>query len=418
MSTVGAGARAAAQRTAHLDVRPGSVLLAHVRHDTSWPAHRRRLGSLRHRDLATLASWCQAVDLRGRGGAAFPFAVKLTTAAGRRPLVVVNGSEGEPASHKDAALLTRAPHLVLDGAALTAYALGTREVHVVVPVELPEVVSAVEAAVAERERHGEDLRWQLHRADARFVGGQARAVLELMAGRPNLPVTAWTPEAVAGHKGRPTLLSNAETFAQVASLARLGPAAYGAFGEGDERGTTLLTVDGDGPAPVVLEVRFGTPLTDVLPDAALGRPVLLGGYHGAWVGPQDVAGLTVSRGSLGGIGARLGAGVVLPLAQGRCPLERTARIVAYLAGQSAGRCGPCRNGLPALAREVAALVAGGGDVRRVRELVGLVAGRGACAHPDGTAGLVRTLLDRFPAEIGAHEQDWCGAGRAVTRVGR
>ena len=116
------------------------------------------------------------------------------------------------------------------------------------------------------------------------------------------------------------------------------------------------------------------------------------------------------------VGARLGAGVVLPLAHDGCPLLRTAEIVRYLAGQSAGRCGPCRNGLPALAHEVDALVTGTGDVARVGELVGLVTGRGACAHPDGTAQLVQTLLRRFPSELSAHEQGWCSLGRVATRV--
>jgi len=401
-----------------VQVRRGGVLLADAGADPSLHAHRRRLGALQHPDLATLATWCGSVDLRGRGGAAFPFATKLTTAARRRALVVVNASEGEPASHKDAALLALAPHLVLDGAAVTAGALGTTEVHVVVPGKRPDLQAVLRSAIQERQRSGEAVRWRVHRADEAFVAGQARAVIELIGGRDNRPVTAWQPEAVAGHRGRPTLLSNAETFAQVASLARVGPAAYGRVGQGGERGTTLLTLNGDGAHPTVLEVPFGTPLVDVLPDEAMGRPVLVGGYHGTWVGPQDVVGLTVSRAAMTDVGARLGAGVVLPLATDGCPLPRTAQIVSYLAGQSAGRCGPCRNGLPALAHEVGALVTGTGDVARVGELVGLVVGRGACAHPDGTAQLVQTLLLRFPAELGAHEQGRCLHGRVATRVRR
>ena len=161
--------------------------------------------------------------------------------------------------------MMRAPHVVLDGAAAVAHALGTREVHVVVPTELPSLRLVVENAL--RERHaagewrkaGERLHVRLHDAQTAFVAGQAQAVLQLLAGRENLPVTAWQPEAVSGHRGRPTLLSNAETFAQLGHLARVGSAGYAAHGTADEPGTTLLTLRGDGWDPEVREVAFGTP---------------------------------------------------------------------------------------------------------------------------------------------------------------
>lgn len=387
---------------------PGPLLLADVGHDPSWIAHRSRTGAVPHLDVETLAAWTDAARLRGRGGAGFPFSRKLTTAAKRRAVVVVNASEGEPASHKDEVLVTRSPHLVLDGAAVTARALGTREVHVVVPGANPDMVRAVTRAVGERRRGGERLRWRLHQADDAFVAGQARAVLELMAGRENKPVTAWVPEAVSGHRGRPTLLSNAETFAHVAAISRLGPDAYCAYGNPSTPGTVLLTVDGDGPAPEVLEAPGGSRLVDAISPRWLpGVPVLLGGYHGTWLTAGDVESARLDRDALAASGFALGAGVVLPLARGVCPVTRTAHIVRYLAGESAGRCGPCRLGLPALADEVDRLAHGGASPQRLLELAGVVTGRGACAHPDGTARLVRSMIERFPAEVEAHVRGAC-----------
>jgi NADH:ubiquinone oxidoreductase subunit F (NADH-binding) len=325
--------------------------------------------------------------------------------------VVVNASEGEPASSKDAALMALAPHVVLDGAAAVAYALGTRAVHVVVPFEIPSIRVGVKQALGERMAAGERLTWELHDAAPRFVSGQAQAVLQLLAGRENLPVTAWQPEAVSGHRGRPTLLSNAETFAHLGHLARVGSAGYAAFGTADEPGTTLLTLRGDGRDPVVCEVAFGTPLADVLTEAEMAQPLLLGGYHGTWLKPAQLRGLTVSRTDIAAAGATLGAGVLLPLAPGWCPLVRTQALVDYLAGQSAGRCGPCLNGLPVLAEALGELVRGGGQVGRVEELCGLVVRRGACAHPDGTARLVASMLTRFPEEVEAHSTGVCRHGR-------
>jgi len=392
-------------------VSEGPALLAGIADGPGLAAHRRRRGPSPTPSAEALVEMARAVDLRGRGGAGFPFAIKLAAAARRKAVVVVNASEGEPASHKDAALITCSPHLVLDGAAAVAHALGTREVHIALPSEFPAIRLVVEKALRERAAAGERLRVQLHDAASRFVAGQAQAVLQLLAGRENLPVTAWQPEAVSGHRGRPTLLSNAETFAHIGYLAGVGPQGYAAHGTADEPGTTLLTLRGDGMDPEVREVAYGTPLADVLDETEMTRPLLLGGYHGTWLTPAQLRGLAISRNDIATAGATLGAGVMLPLAEGWCPLVRTAALVDYLAGQSAGRCGPCRNGLPAMAEALGALVHGGGPVRRVEELCGLVVRRGACAHPDGTARLVTSMLQRFPEEVDSHSLGTCRSSR-------
>jgi NADH:ubiquinone oxidoreductase subunit F (NADH-binding) len=327
-------------------------------------------------------------------------------------VVVVNASEGEPASRKDAVLLMLAPHVVLDGAAAVAQALKTREVHVVVPSESASIRTGVEKALRERIDSGERLRWELHSAAPWFVAGQAQAVLQLLAGKKDLPVTAWQPEAVSGHKRRPTLLSNAETFAHLGHLARVGANGYASFGTRAEPGTTLVTLRGDGGDPEVREVAFGTPLADVLTHPEMAQPLLIGGYHGTWLTPAQLPGLTVSRIDAAAAGATLGAGVLLPLAEGLCPLVRTEAVVDYLAGQSARRCGPCFNGLPAMAEAVRDLVHRAGPVARVEELCDLVARRGACAHPDATARLVTSMLMRFPEEVDAHALGDCPAARS------
>jgi NADH:ubiquinone oxidoreductase subunit F (NADH-binding) len=307
--------------------------------------------------------------------------------------VVVNLSEGEPASYKDTVLGLGRPHLVLDGAAVVARSLATREVHVVVPGGRPLVGDALRRAVDERRDRA---RFTLHEAEDWFVAGQAQAVLQLMSGRPNLPVTAWTPEALRGHRGRPTLLCNAETWAQVG--ARVLPATASAAP------TTLLTWDGE-QRPLVSEVLDGSRWAEGLP---LGdAPLLVGGYHGAWTTTERLGLLPVDREEMKEAGVPLGAGTVLPLGAGECPVTMTARITAYLASQTAGRCGPCLNGLPALASAVDAVASGVGGVDRVERLRQLVTGRGACAHPDGTARLVGSLVTMFPAEIRAHTRGGC-----------
>ena len=386
-------------------VHPGPALLDGIEDGPSLAAHRRQYGDLPQVTVPWLLEATERLRMRGRGGAAFPFAIKLRAASqGKRPVVVVNLSEGEPASAKDTALALTRPHLVLDGAVATARALGASEVHLVLPGDRPAVVTAMESALAER---ADRLRVRTHRAEPRFVAGQARAVLELMAGRPNLPVTAWAPEAVSGHKGRPTLLSNAETWAQIGRLVLAGEHAYAAQGTAREPGTTLLTVSSGGPEPAVIEVPFGTRLREVLPAYFTGRPALVGGFHGAWAPWATLASARVSVDGMRSLGIPLGAGVVV--AAPECPVTFTGRIIDYLAGQSAGRCGPCFNGLPALAQALQAVTSGRGGTERVEQLAGLVVRRGACAHPDGTVRLVRSLLAVFPGEVAEHAAGSCGS---------
>ncbi|MBD3785088.1 MAG: hypothetical protein IE926_19445, partial [Micrococcales bacterium] len=319
---------------ARVEVRPGPLLLAGVDDGPSLRAHRARLGDLPRIELAGLVELAESGAVRGRGGAGFPLGRKIRTVAqgrglrpSRRPVVVVNAAEGEPASAKDEALLGVAPHLVLDGAELAARALGARRVHVVTSEDRPLVGRAVASAVAER---GDGrIAWTTHVAEGRFVSGQARAVLELMAGRPGLPVTAWAPEAVDGHKGRPTLLSNAESWAHLGLLALLGADEYARYGTAEEPGTMLLTLTrpadrrGRIDLATVVEVEHGSAAADVLDPSVLAAPLLVGGFHGSWLHPRDAARLTWSQPHLRSLGAALGAGAVVSLADGSCPVART-----------------------------------------------------------------------------------------------
>jgi NADH:ubiquinone oxidoreductase subunit F (NADH-binding) len=395
-------------------IHTGPALLAGVAEGPTLDAHRTRYGPLPKVSLDTLIDQVTRVGLRGRGGAAFPFATKLTAAAkGRRPVVVVNLSEGEPASAKDSALAMRRPHLILDGAVATAHALGAREVHVVLPGDRAMPRQRIRQAIEERDDGVQVLE---HTADARFVAGQSRAVIELMSGRTNLPVTAWAPEAIEGHRGRPTLLSNAETWAQIAQLLHTGEEAYQRLGTPSEPGTTLLTFSRNGFVPEVREVPFGTPMREVLPSFARGATALVGGFHGAWAPWETLAETTVSVAGMAAAGLPLGAGIVHVLGPDACPLAFTSAVVDYLAGQSAGSCGPCVNGLPALSKTIRGALHGHAAAERVDELAQLLKGRGACAHPDGTVRMVQSMFAALPEEIVAHRLGTCSAVVTDRRV--
>lgn len=391
-----------------IQIHEGPGLLADFRNGPNLGAHRKQYGIPAALTIHQLTALVESVNLRGRGGAAFPFATKLTTTANTRgrASVVVNLSEGEPASSKDTALALTRPHLILDGAMVAANALGAREVHVVVPRERPLAAERMQRAVKERD---DRLRWHLHTGEDRFVAGQSRAVIELLAGRPNRPVTSWAPEAIDGHRGRPTLLSNAETWAQLGRLALVGLPRYAALGTAEEPGTTLVTLNHPGQSPEVLEVEFGSRWSEVLPERSQGRAHLVGGFHGTWATWEALAQGRVGVDDMRRQGTPMGAGALISIPEHGCPLAFTARVTDYLAGQSAHRCGPCLNGLPALAQALRDVRDGRGGEPEVQRLSAMVSGRGACAHPDGTVRLVASLLATFPEEVSAHAQGRCAA---------
>lgn len=353
------------------------------------------------RTRETLTSWCSAVGLRGRGGAAFPVAAKLAALPrDGAAAVVVNACEGEPGSAKDRALLNLAPHLVLDGAVTLAAALGAEAV-VVVTHDATAAQSARAAATERRDRPAVSV----EHITGGFVAGEGRAVLAGLSGRPAVPPGRRRHATEAGLHGRPTFASNAETFAQLGLLSRIGPQPFAATGFAGEAGTMLLTIGGAVARPGVVEIPIGTP-TDVVLRAAEAAPpaaLVLGGYHGAWVDPARAHPLAVTAGT------PVGAGVLLVLDSQTCPLGELARVTSWLAAESAGQCGPCVFGLPALADSLAGLWAGRGDAWvRAQRRIALLPGRGACAHPDGAARFVASGLSALADEIAAHRRGACG----------
>ncbi|MDX6392344.1 MAG: hypothetical protein QOJ73_3407, partial [Streptosporangiaceae bacterium] len=142
------------------------------------------------------------------------------------------------------------------------------------------------------------------------------------------------------------------------------------------------------------------------------QAVLVGGYHGAWLPAWQAAQMTLSNASLRPAGGFVGAGVVVALPADRCGVAEAARVTRYLALESAGQCGPCFNGLPRIATVLDELAGSRPDPRAlaaIRRWAGLVEGRGACHHPDGTVRFVRSALHVFAEEIDRHEHGRCSA---------
>jgi NADH:ubiquinone oxidoreductase subunit F (NADH-binding) len=358
----------------------------------------------------------QASGLRGRGGADFPTATKLRSVAARRrgAVLVVNGSETEPASAKDRLLLTRLPHLVIDGAVLTATAIRAREVIVKVVDDTPEMLRTLQGALA--SRHRDPFQIQIAVGPNGYVTGEETAVIHYLNRGVATPTFAPPLPFERGYRGRPTLVLNPETLAQIALIARFGARWFRELGTTADPGSALVTISGAVAAPGVYELAFGTPMTDLL--AAAGgateplQALLVGGYFGTWVTASRAFTLRLAREDLRSVGCSLGAGVLIALGESSCGLHESARVIDYLANQSAGQCGPCVHGLAAIADAVCALADGVADERELERLLRWTAeirGRGACHHPDGAARFVESSLSVFADEIDRHRVTPCSA---------
>jgi NADH:ubiquinone oxidoreductase subunit F (NADH-binding) len=382
-------------------------------------AHLARHGRLPYRERqGTLIHDIEAAGLTGRGGAAFPVHTKLAAvyeAADRRrrsPVVIANGAESEPASDKDATLLWLAPHLVLDGLQLVAEAVGADTAILYTRADRGnDVGRRLRDAVAEREAATLDrVPVQLAEAPPRFLAGQETALINHLTGGPSVPTFIPPRVTERGYHHNPTLVQNVETLAHLALIARRGPRWFRAVGTAGEPGSMLATIRrADGP-PRITEVPLGMPLKQLIGDVRPDQGVLLGGYHGTWISGHQAATLTLDNAALEPAGARVGAGIVIALPADRCGLVETANAVRYLALESAGQCGPCLNGLPRIAAAFAELASGRARPQTRADLerwCGLVTGRGACHHPDGTARFVRSALTTFAAEAGRHARGRC-----------
>ena len=376
-------------------------LLADVETAPTYDRHLALYGSVEPPD--DLAGLLETAGLRGRGGGAFPTGTKLRAVQARRgrPLVVVNGAEGEPLSKKDRSLLRVAPHLVLDGAALVAEALGAETAIVGVSHRPSELL----AAVGERNRRRVDsIDLQVRPVPSRFVAGEETALLQALAGRSALPTTKPPYPFERGLRDAPTLVQNVETLAHVALIARYGPTWFG-------RGTALLTLAGAVRRPGVHEVPLDIPLERAIEACGgITSPVaayLVGGYFGRFVPTRRAADLVLTPDVLG-------AGAIVALPQTTCPVAECARVVRYLAGESAGQCGPCVHGLAAMADVFDGHLRPDAP-RELTRLGRLVAGRGACRHPDGAARFVESALDVFADDFAQHARGR-GCGRRYQGV--
>jgi NADH:ubiquinone oxidoreductase subunit F (NADH-binding) len=252
------------------------------------------------------------------------------------------------------------------------------------------------------------------------VSGEASAVARFLHEGVALPLSNAQPMARCGPSGRPTVVSNAETAAHVGLLLRMGAEGWRRCGTDDSPGPHLATLAGAVREPgAVAEVLGAVTIGEILQGHGVSAPplaVLLGGYAGTWL-PGSVAWTAPwDDAALARLGAGQGCGLIGVLPHGACGLVETARLSAYLAGESAGQCGPCVHGLPVVAEAMQTLASGSHGRRRalgrLHRTMRALPGSGACRHPDGVVRMVQSALRTFESDAVRH-----GRGKPCSGAG-
>jgi NADH:ubiquinone oxidoreductase subunit F (NADH-binding) len=372
-------------------------------------------GGWRATDAADVLGLVEQAGVLGHGGAAFPSAVKWQRlACTGEPVLVVNGAEREPGTVKDRYLLRNRPGLVLDGIRLTAGAIGASQVHIAIDDDSQAESDALTSALADARSAGllDGIELTVHRVPTRYVAGEETALISFLGGGKATPRLRPPFPSEIGLAGRPTLVHNVETLAQVGLVIALGVEEFRSVGTPDAPGTGLFSIGPFGGPFTVLERPYGYSLRQLIADADLGvdlRAVLVGGYGGGLLPPAglDVA---LTPDMMTAAGVALGTKSVQVIRGSGCPVDVATRIVEYFASETAEQCPPCSRGLPDMAKALRELESGAStatSMDEVTEYMRTLFGRGVCRLPDGAARVTLSLLERFADDVAAHLAGGC-----------
>ena len=366
----------------------------------------------------------KASGLRGRGGAGFPTGLKWSFMPRQYPgpkYLVCNSDEGEPGTCKDRDILMYNPHIVIEGMAIAAYAMGIATGYNYIHGEIFEVYRRFEEALDEARRAGylgNDIlgsgwNFQLHAAHGygAYICGEETALLESLEGKKGQPRFKPPFPASYGLYGKPTTINNTETFAAVPWLINHGGQAYLEIGKPNNGGTKIFSVVGDVEKPGNFEIPLGTPFSRLLELAGgvrKGRKlkaVIPGGSSAPVLPAAIMMDCTMDYDAVAKAGSMLGSGAVIVMDDSRCMVKSLLRLSYFYQHESCGQCTPCREGTGWLWRMVDRIENGQGrmnDIELLNSVADNIQGRTICALGDAAAMPVRAMIKHFRDEFVHH----------------
>lgn len=390
-----------------------------------YDAVKKVLGKMNPADVTAMV---KEANLKGRGGAGFSTGTKweLVPSGENAPFprfLVANGDEMEPGAFKDRYLMEGAPHQLIEGMILAAYAIQANFAYIYVRSEYVAAARGITRAIGEARRAGYlgadilgsgfNLELDLHVSAGRYMCGEETALLNALEGRRAMP--RWKPPypQVAGLWGKPTVVNNVETLSCVPHIVKNGPGWFrGLCGSEGEGGTKIYGVSGRVNRPGYWELPMGTTFRELLESHAGGmksgyrlRGFLPGGASTDFLLEKHLD-VKMDFASVSGAGSRLGTGTVMVMDDRTCPVGFVHNIERFFARESCGWCTPCREGLPWVVRTLGSIEEGEGipeDIDILTHHVRLLGpGRTFCALAPGAMEPLQSALKYFIDEFEAH----------------
>ncbi|MGE5528044.1 MAG: NADH-quinone oxidoreductase subunit NuoF [Patescibacteria group bacterium] len=377
--------------------------------------------------------------LLGRGGAAFPTGLKWSFTAkaeAGEKYIICNADEGEPGTFKDRLIMEGDPHSVLEGMAIAGYAVGAGKGFIYIRGEYRRSIERMQNALTQaRERgilgqgifgSGFAFDVEIREGMGAYICGDETALIESIEGKRGEPRVKPPFPGVAGLWGKPTVVNNVETLANVPLIIKNGAVWYKGMGTQQSPGTKIFTLSGDIKNPGACEAEFGVTLRSLIQDFGGGVPggralklVQVGGSSGACL-PASMLDLAMDYATLAKNEAALGSGAVLVLDDSRCVVDLLLAVQKFFAHESCGRCTPCREGTERLYEMTAAIREGKGtmaDLATMEELCRVMLVSPLCGLGQTAPVPFLSCLKHFRAEIEAHiKEKRCPAG--VCPVGK
>ncbi|MFQ5598249.1 MAG: NADH-quinone oxidoreductase subunit F [Nitrospiria bacterium] len=363
--------------------------------------------------------------LRGRGGAGFPTWKKWDMVAKQRETqryLCCNAAEDEPGTFKDRFLLRSNPHQLIEGAILSAYAIGAEDAYLYINCRFEDELQFMEDALQESKRHGywgdlssgsaSRVSLKVCPSPGTYVAGEETALLEVIEGKVAEPrqKPPYYP-SMHGLFGKPTVVNNAESISNIPSIVREGGENFRETGSKNNSGTMIFSLTGDVNQPGLYERPLGTPLRTLIETCGKGikggmklKGVFPGGPSTQIV-PADQIDVPLDFDSLKAIGSGLGTGAVIVMSETTCMLQTAIKYTRFFARESCGQCPPCQLGTVHLAEILEKIEAGDGsekDIRQIDQVCRMIKGRGQCFLLTGAAIAVESIFHHFRSEFDQH----------------
>ncbi|MBN2036938.1 MAG: NADH-quinone oxidoreductase subunit NuoF [Chitinispirillaceae bacterium] len=360
---------------------------------------------------ADIIGMVKQATVRGRGGAGFPAGMKwgfLSKNDPRPVYLICNADEGEPGTFKDRQIMQYDPHLLIEGMAIAARAIGSKKAFIYIRGEFRWIADILESAIAETKKDGilGDLDIVVHKGAGSYECGEETALIESLEGKRGCPRIKPPFPANVGLYGCPTIVNNVETLSLIPYIVDNGAEAFRAIGTAGNFGPKLFGISGHVNKPGVYEYPIGTPLKELL-EAAGGvkgtlKAVIVGGLSVPILTAKEAAGLNMDFDSCAAAGTMLGSGGIIVMNDSVSIPRIALRAIRFYAHESCGQCTPCREGSAVIAGLLDNLIKGRGttgDIDTIVRLCDTIIGTTLCPTGDAFSMPIRAMVRKFRNEF-------------------